>query len=114
MAKKGFAPRVTNFSISCDPAMLDWLDDYAIKNRSSRSRVVRKALIDFRAEHKDAPDDGTPPVLDPERRCVICDAMVIRVPGVAPICTVSSAHVQESPNAAALNKLNDLADKVGL
>jgi len=95
MTKKSFAPRVTNFSISCDPAMLDWLDDYAIKNSTSRSRVVRKALIDFRAEHEEAPGDGTPPVLDPERRCVICDAMVIRVPGVAPICTVSSAHEQE-------------------
>jgi len=92
MAKKSFAPRVTNFSISCDPAMLDWLDDYAIKNSTSRSRVVRRALIDFRAEHKDAPDDGTPPLMDPSARCVECDAMVIRAPGVAPICTRSSAH----------------------
>jgi len=95
MAKKQFAPPVTNFSVSCDPSMVTWLNEYAHTNRTSRSRIVRKALIDFRAEHEEAPGDGTPPVLDPERRCVICDAMVIRVPGVAPICTVSSAHEQE-------------------
>ena len=98
MTKKSFAPRVTNFSISCDPAMLDWLDDYAIKNHTSRSKVVRKALIDFRAEHKDAPSDVHAPLMDPERRCVECDAVVIRVAGVSPMCTVSPTHKQpDSP-----------------
>ena len=94
MAKKQFAPRVTNFSISCDPAMLDWLDNYAIKNRTSRSRVVRKALIDFRAEHKDAPADESTPIIDPARRCIECDATVIRQYGMS-ICTRSSAHKQD-------------------
>jgi len=94
MAKKQFAPPVTNFSISCDPSLVDWLNDYAHKKRTSRSKVVRKALVDFRAEHV-ADADENAPVLDPERRCVICDGMVIRVHGVAPICTVSSAHEQE-------------------
>jgi len=85
MAKKSFAPRVTNFSISCDPSMLDWLDNYAIKNRTSRSKIVRKALIDFRAEHQtaDAIDNG--PKIDPEERCVGCGAVVIHNFGVA-IC----------------------------
>jgi len=94
MAKKQFAPRVTNFSVSCDPAMLDWLDAYAIKNRSSRSRIVRKALIDFRAEHMDEPDDNAA-IIDVKLRCVECDAAVIRVPGGPSICTWSSAHTQE-------------------
>ena len=118
MAKKSFATRVTNFSISCDPSMLDWLDAYAIKNKTSRSRIVRKALIDFRAEHKDVPSDVHAPLMDPERRCVECDAVVIRVAGVSPMCTVSPTHKQpDSPvynQQAALDKLNDLAAKVGL
>jgi len=93
MAKKQFAPPVTNFSISCDPSLVDWLNDYAYKKKTSRSKIVRKALIDFRAEHEEAPGDGTPPLMDPSARCVVCDAMVIRALGVAPICTRSSAHV---------------------
>ena len=94
MAKKSFATRVTNFSISCDPSMLDWLDSYAIKNRTSRSRIVRKALIDFRAEHEDAPSDVNAPVMDPKRRCVECNATVIRIAGTRPLCIESSQHIQ--------------------
>ena len=118
MAKKQFAPPVTNFSISCDPSMVAWLNEYAYKNRTTRSRIVRKALIDFRAEHKDVPSDVHAPLMDPERRCVECDAVVIRVAGVSPMCTVSPTHKQpDSPvynQQAALDKLNDLAAKVGL
>ena len=98
MAKKQFAPPVTNFSVSCDPAMVAWLNEYAHKHRTTRSKIVRKALIDFRAEHKDAPALTNAPLMDPERRCVECDATVIRVPGVSPICTRSSHHKQpDSP-----------------
>ena len=98
MAKKQFAPPVTNFSISCDPSMVAWLNEYAYKHRTTRSKVVRKALVDFRAEHKDAPVDVNAPVMDPERRCVECDGVVIRAPGIAPICTRSSIHRQpDSP-----------------
>jgi len=93
MAKKQFAPPVTNFSVSCDPALVKWLNEYAHKNRTSRSKLVRKALIDFRAEHMDEPDDNAP-VIDVKLRCVECDAAVIRVPGGASICTWSSAHKQ--------------------
>jgi len=98
MAKKQFAPPVTNFSISCDPSMVAWLNEYAYKHRTTRSRVVRKALVDFRAEHKELATDVHAPLMDPERRCVECDATVIRVQGVSPICTRSSAHTQpDSP-----------------
>jgi len=95
MAKKGYAPPVTNFSVSCDPAMVKWLNDYAHKKRTSRSKLVRKALIDFRAEHMDEPDDNGPK-LDVKTRCIICDAMVIRQPGIRAICSMSSAHIQET------------------
>jgi len=81
MAKKGFAPPVTNFSVSCDPSMVAWLNDYAHKNRTSRSKIVRKALIDFRAEHK-ADTNGNGPVIDPEERCISCGAGVVRNFGV--------------------------------
>ena len=95
MAKKQFAPPVTNFSISCDPSMVAWLNEYAYKNRTTRSKVVRKALVDFRAEHKDAPVDVNAPVMDPERRCVECGAVVIHVPGKRSLCTMSPNHIQE-------------------
>jgi len=94
MAKKSFAPRVTNFSISCDPSMLDWLDNYAIKNRTSRSRIVRKALINYRAEHEEAPGDENAAIIDVQLRCDECDAAVIRVPGGRNLCTRSSAHMK--------------------
>jgi len=91
MAKKSFAPRVTNFSISCDPSMLDWLDSYAIKNKTSRSRVVRKALINFRAEHKASDTDDNGPKIDPQERCVSCGARVIHNYGLA-ICMNDNKH----------------------
>jgi len=94
MAKKSFAPPVTNFSISCDPSMVDWLNEYAYANRTSRSRIVRKALIDFRAEHRAPETDVNAPVMDPKRRCVVCNATVIRVAGVKPLCIESSQHTQ--------------------
>jgi len=111
MAKKQFAPPVTNFSVSCDPAMVAWLNEYAYSHRTTRSKIVRKALIDFRAEHEDAPSDENAAIIDVQLRCVECDAAVIRVPGGRNLCTRSSAHMQ---NSAALDKLNDLADRAGL
>jgi len=94
MAKKQFAPPVTNFSVSCDPALVKWLNEYAHKNRTSRSKLVRKALIDFRAEHMDEPDVNAP-IIDVQIRCDICDAAVIRVPGGRNLCTRSSAHMRD-------------------
>jgi len=94
MAKKEYAPPVTNFSISCDPSIVDWLNNYAHKKRTSRSKIVRKALIDFRTEHMAEADDNAA-ILDVKTRCIICDAMVVRQPGIRAICTASSAHVQE-------------------
>jgi len=93
MAKKQFAPPVTNFSVSCDPALVKWLNEYAHKNRTSRSKLVRRALIDFRAEHRHEPDDNAA-IIDPARRCVECSAAVIRQYGKA-ICSIDGAHINE-------------------
>ena len=97
MAKKQFAPPVTNFSISCDPSLVDWLNEYAHKNRTSRSRIVRKALIDFRKEHEALEINESTPQFDPANRCIVCQALVLRMPGVRALCTVSPNHVQEPP-----------------
>jgi len=94
MAKKQFAPPVTNFSVSCDPSMVAWLNDYAYKNRTTRSKIVRKALVDFRAEHKMSDVDEKAPVIDAQLRCDECDAAVIRIPGGRNLCTRSSAHMR--------------------
>jgi metal-responsive CopG/Arc/MetJ family transcriptional regulator len=94
MAKKQFAPPVTNFSVSCDPAMVAWLNEYAHKHRTTRSKIVRKALIDFRAEHKMSDVDENAPVIDVQLRCDECDAAVIRIPGGRNLCTRSSAHMK--------------------
>jgi len=83
MAKKQFAPPVTNFSVSCDPSMVAWLNDYAHKQRTSRSKIVRKALIDFRAEHRASDTDDNGPKIDPQERCVGCGARVIHNYGLA-------------------------------
>jgi len=96
MAKKQFAPPVTNFSVSCDPAMVAWLNEYAHKHRTTRSRIVRKALIDFRAEHKLTDTDENAPVIDAATRCIHCDAAVIRTPGQRALCILSPSHIQES------------------
>ena len=77
MAKKQFAPPVTNFSVSCDPSLVAWLNKYAHSKQTSRSKIVRKALIDFRAEHQDADTNVNGPIIDPEERCVGCGAVVM-------------------------------------
>jgi len=94
MAKKSFAPPVTNFSISCDPSVVDWLNDYAYKHKTTRSKVVRRALIDFRAEHEDHPVSEDTPQITPTG-CVVCGAEVLQMPGVRALCLESPGHIQE-------------------
>jgi hypothetical protein len=112
MAKKSFAPPVTNFSISCDPSLVTWLNNYAHEKRTSRSKVVRKALVDFRAEHEaDARVAFTH--LDPVDRCVECSALVLQVPGARALCTASPHHIQEPP-AIVENPIEDASNYPGL
>jgi len=109
MVKKSFAPPVTNFSISCDPSMVTWLNEYAYKHRTSRSRIVRKALIDFRAEHKDAPSDRTAPIVDPRVVCW-CGALILTVPGVRPMCTVDPNHDQKIHPKGSLHRSRGISE----
>ena len=103
MAKKSFAPPVTNFSISCDPSLVDWLNDYAYKKKTSRSKIVRKALVDFRAEHKAADTDVNGAIIDPEERCVGCGAAVIRNFGIV-IC-MGTARCKIEPDPEGGNRM---------
>jgi hypothetical protein len=97
VSKKSFAPPVTNFSISCDPSLVTWLNNYAHEKQTSRSRVVRKALVDFRAEHETTDTNESTPHFDPVARCIECNALVLQVPGARALCTASPHHVQEPP-----------------
>tara|TARA_Y100000296_G_scaffold4997_1_gene6330 strand:- start:81 stop:380 length:300 start_codon:yes stop_codon:yes gene_type:complete len=51
MARTGYADPVVNFSVSCDPQLLKRLNDYASKKRTTRSWIVRKALLQWLEEH---------------------------------------------------------------
>ena len=105
MTKKSFAPPVTNFSISCDPSLVDWLNDYAYKKKTSRSKIVRKALVDFRAEHKAADTDVNGAIIDPEERCIGCGAAVIRNFGIV-IC-MGTARCKIEPDPAGGNRIKN-------
>jgi hypothetical protein len=97
MAKKSFAPPVMNFSVSCDPSMVAWLNDYAYKNKTSRSKIVRRALIDFRAEHRAAETDVNGAQIDPKERCVGCGAAIIRNFGVVVCMGPARCSIEADP-----------------
>jgi len=94
MAKKSFAPPVTNFSVSCDPSVLDWLNQYAYENKTTRSKLIRKAIMEFRENHRAAPVNENTPQID-AAGCVVCNAEVLRMPGVRALCLESPFHNQE-------------------
>ena len=96
MAKKSFAPPVTNFSVSCDPSTLEWLTEYAYRKKTTRSKVIREALIDFRKKFETRVASENTPKIDPVG-CVVCGSEVLRVPGVRGLCLESPAHKQEPP-----------------
>ena len=94
MARKSYAPPVTNFSVSCDPSTLEWLTEYAYRKKTTRSKVIREALVDFREKFETRIGSENTPKIAPEG-CIVCGSAVIRVPGVRGLCLESSAHVQE-------------------
>ena len=96
MAKKSFAPPATNFSVSCDPIILEWLTRFAYEKKTTRSKVIRLALIDFRKKHEAPVVTENTPQIDPVG-CVVCGSEVLRMPGVRGLCMESPHHVQEPP-----------------
>ena len=96
MAKKSYAPPVTNFSVSCDPVTLEWLTEYAYRKKTTRSKVIRLALVDFREKFETRIASENTPKIAPEG-CIVCGSEVLRVPGVRGLCLESPAHVQEPP-----------------
>jgi len=98
MAKKSFSPPVTNFSISCDPSLVTWLNEYAHINKTSRSKIVRKALVDFRAEHKAADTDDNGAVIDPQERCIGCGAAIMRNFGIVICLGPGRCRIEPDPS----------------
>jgi len=96
MAKKSFAPPVTNFSVSCDPSVLDWLNLYAFEHKTTRSKLIRKAINDFRAANEEAPESENTPRIS-AAKCIVCGTEVLSVPGVRGLCLESPSHIQEPP-----------------
>jgi len=94
MAKKSFAPPVTNFSVSCDPSVLDWLNLYAFEHKTTRSKLIRKAINDFRAANEDA---YCRELQISAAKCIVCGTEVLSVPGVRGLCLESPSHIQEPP-----------------
>lgn len=96
MAKKSFAPPVTNFSVSCDPSLLDWLNKYAYENKTTRSKLIRKAILDFRTQHETpVVNENTPQIASVG--CIVCGAEVLKLHNVRGLCLESPHHIQEPP-----------------
>ena len=95
MARKSYAPPVTNFSVSCDPVTLEWLTEYAYKKKTTRSKVIREALVDFKKKLEARAGDVNGPIINPEERCIVCGATVLRNYGVI-LCMASPNHRLEA------------------
>ena len=91
MARKSFAPPATNFSVSCDPVILEWLSRFAYEKKTTRSKVIRLALVDFKKKHETLDNDENGPVIHPEERCCICGSLVVRNFGRV-LCLSTSTH----------------------
>ena len=46
--KEGYAKPVAIASFSMDPVLINWLNGYAHKHKTTKSWIVRKALTDFK------------------------------------------------------------------
>jgi len=59
--KSGFSKPVAVASFSMDPVMVTWLNDYAHAHKTTKSRIVRKALVLFQEKYDpvEVPDDPT-------------------------------------------------------
>ena len=91
MARKSYSPPATNFSVSCDPVILEWLSRFAYEKKTTRSKVIRLALVDFRKKHESLDSDENGPVIHPEERCCVCGSAVVRNFGLV-LCMSKSTH----------------------
>ncbi len=49
--KEGYADPVAIASFSMDPAIIAWLNKYAHEHKTTKSWIVRKALLDFQEKY---------------------------------------------------------------
>lgn len=58
--REGYAKPVAIASFSMDPVQIEWLNGYALKHKTGKSWIVRKALHDFREKHDPEIPTGLP------------------------------------------------------
>ena len=46
--KEGYAAPVAVASFSMDPVLINWLNGYAQEHRTTKSSIVRRAILDFK------------------------------------------------------------------
>ena len=46
--KEGYAKPVAIASFSMDPVLINWLNGYAQEHRTTKSAIVRRAILDFK------------------------------------------------------------------
>ena len=67
--REGYANPVAIASFSMYPVQIEWLNGYALKHKTSKSWIVRKALLDFQEKHDPEPT-GAP---EGFWQCPACD-----------------------------------------
>jgi len=46
--REGYAKPVAIASFSMDPVLINWLNGYALEHKTTKSKIVRMALTDFK------------------------------------------------------------------
>jgi len=68
--KEGYADPVAIASFSMDPAIITWLNGYAQEHQTTKSWIVRKALLDFKEKYEPKATTGLP---DGFWQCPACE-----------------------------------------
>ena len=68
--KEGYAQPVAIASFSMDPAIITWLNGYAQEHQTTKSWIVRKALLDFQEKYDPQTPTGLPTGF---WQCSVCD-----------------------------------------
>jgi len=68
--REGYAKPVAIASFSMDPELITWLNKYAHSHKSTKSWIVRKALLDFQEKYDPQTPTGLP---DGFWQCSACE-----------------------------------------
>lgn len=68
--REGYAAPVAIASFSMDPVLINWLNGYAQEHQTTKSWIVRKALLDFKEKYEPKATTGLP---DGFWQCPACE-----------------------------------------